>query len=216
MSYWDDIDWINFEESSYKYIPEYQSVRLWYTYYDTGFGIMKKDGKYGILLNNGEGEDEKNVIVFPPQWDSCIEMGTGYILGDKLELKETVTINAHYFFKVQQNGKYGIVDTAGRWITPCKWDDVDKFGGILLDNQWGLVNLFTKEETLPQWSQPWYLHSWDKKTSYETSNYFCSESPLGHSGTETMVLFRADEFSRSAVKVQIGKAELWMPNQIFL
>ena len=86
----------------------------------------------------------------------------------------------------------------------------------MLGNQWGFINLLTKEETMPQWSEPWYLHSWDKKTSYETSNYFCAESHWGTCEIETMVLFRADEFSRSAVKVQIGKTELWMPNQNFL
>ena len=217
MSYLDDIDWIYFEESSYKYLPEYQSTNLWYTQYDTRFGIMKKDGKYGILLDNGEDDDEKNIIVFPPQWDSCVEMGTGYVLGDKLEFKETFTINAHYFIKVQLNGKYGVVDTAGRWITPCKWDDVDKFGETLLGSQWGFVNLLTKEEIPPQWSEPQIKrHPWEK-LPYETANYFYSESPLGHGGGfETMVLFRADELSRSAVKVQIGKAELWMPDQTLL
>lgn len=205
MSYWDDIDWISFEEC-YTF-PMYDQ-------YDTYFGIMKKDGKFGVLLDNGEGDDEKNIIVFLPQWDSCEVMGTGYILGDKLEFKEYFTTNAHYFIKVQLNGKYGVVDTAGRWITPCKWDDVDKFGETLLDGQWGFVNLLSKEEIPPQWSEPRdKRHPWEK-LPYETANNFYSESHFGQGpGFESMVLFRADELARSFEKVQIGKAELWMPRE---
>lgn len=191
---WDDVEWNEFEDEDNK---DGDDPEITY-YASTGF--VFKDGQVGLLRNDGSGIGRKELLVFYPQWDDCEEMGTGYTLaadpyqdyrndcGDS-----RVFQNAYYFVRTKQGDKYGVVDTAGRVVTPCKWDEIDSRGNARQGNLWGFVNLLTCEETPPQWTENQYRnpYKWAFSTAVTTNwgAMFCGGKRLNWS--ETMTLFYA-------------------------
>jgi len=141
----DGIVWNTFTDC---YIKDGESPE--YTHYDTT-GFIRKDNHWGLLRPKGEG------IVFPPLWDGCEDMHTGYQHGkdrsfDYQSDGHVRISNAAYFVRVRKGDRYGVVDSEGRVITPCKWDWIDDYGNARMGKLWGYVNLITGEETEPQWS----------------------------------------------------------------
>lgn len=119
-----------------------------YTVYE-GFGIYRQDGLYGIRHPN------YRTIVTTAQYDDCESMKTGFIRGEKASIicggNKAKVENAVYFVRVRRLDRYGVVDSEGRVVTPCKWDWIDAYGNARLGELWGYVNLITGEETAPQW-----------------------------------------------------------------
>ena len=155
---WDEVNWNHYTDQSHKDGDEPDSTE----YDSTGFIV--KDGKWGLLRNDGSTIGRKELIVFFPQWDRCEEMKTGYTSDNavkhRLYFSDPSTgfyrarlENAHYFVRVCKDGKYGVVDTAGRIIAPCKWDEIDDYGNARMGGSWGFVDLITREETPPQWKE---------------------------------------------------------------
>ncbi len=171
---WDDIEWNCFNDDYHKDgddpdITEYDST-----------GFILKAGKYGLIRSDGSDIGRKELIAFYPQWNDCEEMGTGYTSDDPVEAVSyymdyyftrpaggyirSRLKNTYYFVRVLSGGKYGVVDSAGRVITPCKWDEIDRFGNARQGDLWGFVNLLTCEETEPTWAENRHLdpykHIW--------------------------------------------------------
>lgn len=157
---WNDVEWNSFLDQYHKDGDAPDN-----TYYDSTAFVFK-DGQMGVLRSDGSEIGRKELLVFYPQWDSCEEMRTGYTLAADPEQDAycyfsdvntgyymMVFKNAYYFIRTRQGDKYGVVDTAGRVITPCKWDEIDSYGNARQGDQWGFVNLLTCEETPPQWSK---------------------------------------------------------------
>ena len=174
----DQVDWNWFEDQYHKDGDDPDTT--WYP--STGF--IRKDGKWGLLKNDGSEIGRKELIVFLPQWDRCEDMGTGYSFADPVDVEIFHTDyrynsciarlnNVFYFVRVCSERKYGVVDTAGRIITPCKWDEIDGYGNARRGDKWGFVNLLTGEETVPQWPENHHIKpyreifSTDKITNWD-------------------------------------------------
>ena len=56
---------------------------------------------------------------------------------------------------VKQNNKWGIINSIGEELTPCKYDSIYKGnyfkpeGNIKLNNKFGIINLFSGKEIIP-------------------------------------------------------------------
>ena len=188
---WDAIDEIFFEDCCYIKdgdAPDYMD------YYIASF--VQLNGKWGIVQYDGS-------EIFSPQWDRCEEMKTGYTCvadrselfnkwGYPLDLREedgwqyAVLKDTYFFSRVAKVGKYGVVDTSGRVITPCRWDEIDDSGNVRQGDKWGFVNLLTCEETLPQW--PENRHQ-VPKTSFWTATVPADGFGWEDGSDETMTLF---------------------------
>lgn len=149
--------------------------------------FVVKDGLFGIMCHLNKLDAVKNNLIFQPQWKQCEYMKTGYThLKDYHQVGWT---QFNYFVRVRKSkkGKWGVVDTSGREITPCKWDRIDRYGNACLDKQWGFVNLITGEEIAPQWMENHHLFPYELATAYEIDvNAFRGKS----SWETTMRIFR--------------------------
>ena len=153
--------------------------------------------------------------LFSPRWDACEDMGTGCSWG-RPHFDPGLS-RAIYFVRVRRGTKWGVVDTGGREIAPCKWDEIDRCGNARLGDRWGFVNLLTGEETPPQWAENPRLHLYEtlwSATVPGNEDYFPVESGVNRWKT-TMRLFRAGEalcravpFPR-AVDAQDGREDVW-------
>lgn len=120
-----------------------------------------KDKLIGIMCHVDELSAAENKLIFQPQWKECEYMKTGYThISDCCDVDWT---QFAYFVRVRKSkkGKWGVVDTSGREITPCKWDRIDRYGNACLDKLWGFVNLITGEEIAPQWMENQHLCPYD-------------------------------------------------------
>ncbi len=167
------VDWNNFMSHSGK--TEDGDPPDEYEYESSCF--IEGGGKTGLLRSDGSDLfGIKELVAFFPQWDYCEEMGTGftfndfpdgeYYYWDQAEEYGRITAkgrlkNTYYFIRVDEGEKSGVVDTAGRVITPCKWDEIDSYGNARQGDLWGFVNLLTCEETTPQWSENQKLKPYD-------------------------------------------------------
>ena len=163
-----------------------------YTRYD-GLGIYRENGLYGILHPNDQ------TIVSAARYDDCESMKTGFIRGEcpsfvysgrrKVE-------NAVYFARVRSLDRYGVVDSEGRVVTPCKWDWIDAYGNARLGELWGYVNLITGRETAPQWPRSQDLRPgkriWCASDETDWEMGFFSASHVTN-WVVTMELFRESE-----------------------
>lgn len=195
---WEDIDEI-FYEDVYDIkdgdAPDYMK------YYIASFVLLNR--KWGIIRHDGS-------EIFSPRWDECEEMKTGYtcvaesselfrdsgypleVIDDEgrlyADLKDT-----YYYIKVKSGNKYGVVDTFGREITPCQWDEIDDFGNVRQGDRWGFVDLLTCEETLPQWTENQHLSP--AKPFWTMTDVADGFGWLG-GAIETMTLFQYKEESK--------------------
>lgn len=177
---WDAVDWSSFCEEYHKDGDD-PDVFL----YDSA-GYMRKGDQWGVLWNDGSEDEAGAEVIFPPQWDECEDLGSGYSPDGGLN-------GAYFFVRVIRNGLCGVVDTAGRTITPCKWDEIDEYGNARQGDLWGFVNLITCEETEPQWPENRHLQPYPEGKRFEQIANWASMF-MGGSRLEwepTMVLFAA-------------------------
>ena len=141
---WDGVYWSRFCEQSHKDGDDPDT-----SWYDSA-GYMRRGNLWGVLRNDGTEDAEEAEVIFQPQWDDCEDLGSGYSPDGGLE-------GAYYFVRVSRGGLSGVVDTAGRCITPCKWDEIDAYGNARQGGLWGFVNLITCGEEAPQWPENRHL-----------------------------------------------------------
>lgn len=195
---WEDIDEIYYDDAydiKDGEFPDYMH------YYIASF--VRLNGKWGIIRHDGS-------VIFSPRWDECEEMKTGYtckadlpgqfnawgypleVIDDEgwhyADLKDT-----YYFIKVKSGNQYGVVDTFGREITPCKWDEIDDCGNVRQGDRWGYVDLLTGGETPPQWPENQHLSP--AKPFWTMSDVADGFGWLG-GAIETMTLFLYKETSK--------------------
>ena len=162
-----------------------------YTAYD-GCGIYRENGLYGILHPNYQ------TIVSADQYDDCESMKTGFIREERPSFvygDRSKVANAVYFVRVRRLDRYGVVDSEGRVVTPCKWDWIDAYGNARLGDLWGYVNLITGEEIAPQWPRSQDLRPgrrvWCAENETDWEMGFFSASHVTH-WEMTMELFRGE------------------------
>lgn len=101
--------------------------------YHAGLLGAKKDDQWGYLDLEGQ-------WVIPPQWDTvsdfapnglaavCQDGAWGYIQRDGVVAIQTMYASVHDFMGsyavVNQNNRYGLVDSKGEIVIPCIWNDI--------------------------------------------------------------------------------------------
>lgn len=133
--------------------------------------LFKEDGLWGAVSTDGR-------ILTEARWDDIGVTESGFRIyhvdPDDYYAKYS---EAQYFLTLERKGKLGILDTLGRTITPCKWDEIDRYGNCRAGELWGFVNLLTTEETVPQWNENQNLKPYAIIDIYEESIAFRGFGP---------------------------------------
>ena len=182
---WEDIESFWYRDFAYHHDgddPDYDD-------YDIPAEMMMQDGKWG-MLDARTAQDGKGEIIFPPQWDDGDQLGSGYSPDGKPD-------GAVYFFLVCKDGKKGVVDTAGRVVSSCHWDEIDAYGNARLGKQWGFIHLLTCQITPPQWPENQHLHPYEEGFVAEDIDSYGAWFRGKHSWIKTMIIFKMDKKNTS-------------------
>lgn len=119
------------------------------------------DIKYGLLNTLEDVYDGEPWQLFPAQWDECEYLTTAYIDEEEdrfssgclyARIEKTL-----FFLRVRDGDKWGIVDTAGRVITPCLWDEVNDDGSVRCGGETRYIDLWSGElvDEPVEWEVAW-------------------------------------------------------------
>ncbi len=100
-----------------------------------GIARAKKNGRWGILNNEGE-------EIVPFEYEDIVSLSfSGGLIG------------------IKKNGKWGFINRNGETVIPIKYDAVFPFYGkfgvtkVMLDNKWGIINKEGDEVTKISYSK---------------------------------------------------------------
>lgn len=130
-----------------KFLPVYEDHRVGYLNTETGklafdcvfdeaekfsegSARVKKNGKYGVIKENGSYLS----LLIPCVWDYC---------SDRMVVENRIA--------VQKNGKNGCINTDGELIIPCMYDDLsllDLYILVRVDEKWGCLD-YNGNEIVP-------------------------------------------------------------------
>lgn len=131
------------------------------------FVMIKQKGQYGYLNTQG-----KEVIA--PMYDDAtrfshgvavVRSGDDYFVINQNNQKVSnhytniTQLKDHDFYIVQQDGKYGVINHAGRQLVPMIYDNIgghlfaDELIEFSQNGQWGLMNLSGQVMIAPQYEQ---------------------------------------------------------------
>ena len=119
------------------------------------------DYKYGLLNTIDNVRHGEPWQLFPPKWDQCEYLTMAFI--DSAPRKYSFgspyakDSNTLFFLRVCEGGKWGIVDTAGRVVTPCLWDEVHDDGYLRRGNETHYIDLWSGIlcDEPPKWEIVW-------------------------------------------------------------
>lgn len=182
---WDEVEWPSYRNYTYHHDgDDYE-----YDQYDLPVELVLRDGKWGMTdartLDDGRGE-----VIFPPLWDVYDLLGSGYSRDGEPD-------DAVYFFVVRQGEKWGIVDTAGRVVSPCQWNEIDPYGNARMGQKWGFIHLLTGEITPPQWPENQRLHPYVEGFTAEDASDYAAWYKGTHYWVSTMIIFQTENQARN-------------------
>lgn len=156
FSAYDGKSWSYYEKDGEKLFGGFDNASM----LANGVAAAEKDGRWAIY--DGEGQrlnttdydavvmDEKGVVCR----NEClfVELGNEILLIDSLgnqigkdKYEDAKLFNDTTYAAVKQNGKWGFIDTDGKWFIEPQYEDArsfsNGFAAIKKDGRWGFINL---------------------------------------------------------------------------